>query len=123
VLTETGARVLASGAEVVPVWDARRRELRAGHLLVKRFRQPARNQELVLAAFAEDHWPPRIDDPLPPELGQDAKQRLHSTITNLNRGHQHRIIRFEGGGDGESVCWRFVGTAKHSAGSARPAQG
>jgi hypothetical protein len=92
-----------------PVWDQDRRELRCGGVLVKSFKQPARSQELVLAAFEEENWPTRIDDPLPPGAEQDPKRRLHSTISNLNRGQRNRLIHFEGGGDGESVQWRPIG--------------
>jgi hypothetical protein len=88
-----------------PFWDQVRRELRVGGALVKRFRQPAQTQELILAAFEEEGWPPRIDDPLPPRKHQLTKRRLHSTITNLNRGQGPGFIRFAGGGDGQSVLW------------------
>ena len=66
------------------------------------------NQELVLRAFEEEGWPPRIADPLPPRTDQDVKRRLHSTICNLNRAHEVVLIHFEGGGDGESICWRWL---------------
>jgi hypothetical protein len=94
------------GAPGRPVWDRARRELRVGQVVVKRFKQPAGNQELVLQAFEEEGWPPRIDDPLPPVSNQDGKRRLQSTIWNLNRSREARLIRFEGGGDGQSICWR-----------------
>jgi hypothetical protein len=86
-----------------PIWDESRRELRVGELVVKRFRQPAADQEIVLAAFEEEHWPPRIDDPLPPKAGQDSVRRLQNTVTNLNRAHRKHLIRFGGGGDGRSI--------------------
>ena len=56
-------------------------------LLVKRFKVPAPNQEMILAAFEEESWPVRIDDPLPVHPCLAAKRRLHETITSLNR-HQ-----------------------------------
>src|SRR5262249_44432444 len=49
-----------------PKWDADRRELWYGAVLCKRYRRPAPNQEKILAAFEEDGWPGRIDDPLDP---------------------------------------------------------
>ena len=49
----------------VPNWDRQRRELRLGRIVVKQYRVPAENQELILAAFEEEAWPARIDDPLP----------------------------------------------------------
>jgi hypothetical protein len=49
-----------------PTWDWDRQELRLGNTVVKRFKVPAVNQQLVLSAFEEEGWPVRIDDPLPP---------------------------------------------------------
>jgi hypothetical protein len=98
-----------TGRGIKPVWDRARRELRLGGVVVKRFRQPSPSQELILDAFEELGWPPRIDDPLPPCPGQDQKKRLHSTINNLNRGQRGRRIRFYGGGDGQSICWEVLG--------------
>jgi hypothetical protein len=61
----------------------------------------------VLSAFEEEGWPPRLDDPLPPHSEQDRKRRLHTTISNLNRSQDHRLIHFEGAGDGQSISWRL----------------
>ena len=55
----------------IPKWLSDRRELRLGDLVVKTFKQPAPNQEIILAAFEEEKWPVRIDDPLPPHGEQD----------------------------------------------------
>jgi hypothetical protein len=101
-----GEAARGGGVPGRPVWDHARRELRVGQVVVKRFKQPAGNQELVLEAFEEEGWPPRIDDPLPPVTNQDGKRRLQSTIWNLNRSREARLIRFEGGGNGQSICWR-----------------
>jgi hypothetical protein len=81
-----------------PCWDAGRQELRLGGVLVKRFKQPAPNQAKVLAAFEEEGWPERIDDPLSPVFGQDGKTRLQKTISNLDRCQENPLIHFEGGG-------------------------
>jgi hypothetical protein len=93
---------------VKPCWDTDRRELRVGNEVVKHFRVPAKNQEIVLAAFHEDGWPPRIDDPLPPNSECPPKQRLHDTINSLNRKQLRPLIRFLGDGSGEGVRWEFV---------------
>ena len=76
--------------------------------MVKCFRVPAPNQEMVLTAFEEEGWPYRVYDPLPPEEGKDAKQRLHETIKALNGHRLARIIRFHGDGTGEGVFWELV---------------
>lgn len=89
-----------------PRWDEDARELTWGGQVVKRFRTPARSQELVLAAFEESGWPARVDDPLPRLAGEDPRQRLHDAIRRLN-GNQlaARRLRFHGDGTGEGVAW------------------
>jgi hypothetical protein len=103
--------VAASGLQlphgIKPIWDPRRRELRVGDYLVKRFRVPAENQELILAAFQEEGWPDVIDDPLPPSPEIVPKRRLRDVITRLNGGQVTPILRFCGNGNGEGVEWRI----------------
>ena len=91
-----------------PTWDPDRQQLRVGRTVVKEFKVPAANQQAVLAAFQEEKWAPRIDDPLPPSPNQDPKRRLHSTINCLNRNQKRPLIRFLGDGSGEGVRWEFV---------------
>jgi hypothetical protein len=91
-----------------PKWDCCRHEFRVGGVLVKAFRVPSPNQETILAAFEEEGWPPRVDDPLPPRPDLDSKRRLHDTVKSLNRNQKTRLIRFTGDGTGEGVCWAFV---------------
>ena len=121
VLTPAGARAaqVASGhpaagtthaglqrhQDVQPVWDHARQELRVGGVIVKQFKAPAPNQEAVLAAFQEEGWPARVDDPIPPQLNQDPKRRLHDTINALNRNQRTRLIRFLGDGHGLGIRW------------------
>jgi hypothetical protein len=78
--------------EACQLWSAK--------LLIKEFRPPAVNQELVLAAFEEEGWPSRIDDPLPSTSNIDPRGRLHDTIKALNRHHLHQILRICGDGKG-----------------------
>jgi hypothetical protein len=88
-----------------PKWDSDRQELRFGPVLIKQFKVPAPNQETILAAFEEEHWPPRIDDPLPPHPDQESKRRLHDTINSLNRNQKNPLIRFLGDGSGQGIRW------------------
>jgi hypothetical protein len=97
----------------LPHWDRDGRVLSVDGRTVKRFRVPSRNQEAVLAAFEEEGWPPRIDDPLPFRAGLDAKYRLHFTIRRLNHGGKEQLIRFFGDGTGEGVCWEWTEIAKN----------
>ncbi len=125
VLTKAGA-ALARGVEVqaataawsqadppgdglpLPCWDGDRHTLCVGRYLIKVFRQPAPNQEAVLAAFEAAGWRPRVANPLPPVLEIDDRQLLHDTIHNLNRFHRHRLLRFHGDGSGLGVCWSWI---------------
>jgi hypothetical protein len=88
-----------------PEWDPDRKELRISGAVVKRFKWPAVNQELILAVFEEEGWPARIDDPLPSVPEQDPKRRLHDTIKCLNRNQDKKLIHFRGDGTGEGVVW------------------
>ncbi len=102
--------IISEPAPLVPVWDRDRQELRLGKTIIKQFKVPAPNQELVLASFQEDAWPVRIDDPLPPNVEIDPKRRLHDTINSLNRNQKQNLIRFMGDGRGQGVRWGLVRT-------------
>lgn len=103
---ETESAAIASSE--APVWDAVRRELHYRTRVVKRYRVPAPNQELILAAFQEECWPQFIDDPLPPQEELDSKRRLQATIKSLNRNQLAPLIRFRGNGNGLQVYWEAV---------------
>ncbi len=97
-----------NGEALRPQWDPGRQEFRAAGKLVKEFKLPSPNQEMILMVFEEEGWPPRIDDPLPPHKHMDSKRRLHDTIKSLNRNQKHRLIRFMGDGTGRGVRWHFI---------------
>lgn len=88
---------------VKPVWDRERRELRLGEIVVKRFKWPAENQEMVLNAFEDSGWPPRIDNPLVDHPSICPKRRLHDTLKCLNRKQVNELIKFRGDGTGLGV--------------------
>jgi hypothetical protein len=90
-----------------PTWIAALRELRAGQTLLKKFRSQARTQEVVLAAFEEEGWPRRIDDPIAPRPFVECKHRLRSTIQSLNRFHEEPLLRFRADGSGEGIVWEW----------------
>lgn len=96
------------GGPARPRWDGECRELRWRSEVVKQFRQPAPDQETILAAFEEEGWPPHIDDPLSPQPGRDAKDRLHQTIHNLNHHQRRPLIHFQGDGNGCGVRWTLL---------------
>lgn len=92
----------------LPNWDAEIRQLCINGKTVKRYKWHAINQETILAAFQEEEWPLRIDDPLPPQPQQDPKRRLSDTIKCLNRKQANNLIHFRGDGTGEGVTWELI---------------
>jgi hypothetical protein len=105
---KTPARLHRLVLGLKPAWEARRRELRVGELLVKRFRVPAGNQEIVLSAFEEEGWPAYIDDPLPMKSEIVPKRRLHNVINRLNGSQLAPVLRFHGNGHGDAVGWQLL---------------
>lgn len=96
------------GSNPQPNWDQMRRTLCYQENVVKQYKVPAPNQELILAAFEEEDWPYRIDDPLPQVQLIEPKRRLHDTINALNRHHRTPSLRFMGDGQGEGICWEPI---------------
>jgi hypothetical protein len=141
VLGETGALVAGPGGEGadlppsrpskspeilsfsshLPRWDRESHVLYLGQQVVKRYKRPSPNQDIVLSAFEEEGWPGRIYDPLPPKDEVVTKNRLHATIKWLNLNQETRLLRFRGDGTGEGVCWERVdaGTLTISAYAAK----
>jgi hypothetical protein len=91
---------------LLPAFDHVERLFTWGRHCVKRFRQPAPNQELVLSAGEELAWPVWFDDPLPRTAGINPKVRLHDTIKNLNLYQEVPIIHFRGD-SGTQVGWKL----------------
>jgi hypothetical protein len=89
-----------------PRWDSTLRELSLDGLVVKRFRIPAQNQEMILGAFQEDDWSECIDDPLPVKGDIDPRTRLHDAINRLNRCQTNPLLCFHGNGSGTGVRWK-----------------
>jgi hypothetical protein len=118
VLTELGATYLhkyltpselnGHSQALKPTWDSSLQELRLGKELVKQFKVPAPNQEMVLAVFQEEDWPAYIDDPLSPHSEIDPRRRLHDTINSLNRNQKMNLIQFRGNGSGTGIRWEVV---------------
>jgi hypothetical protein len=103
---------LGNGAAAVgsqrPKWDRDRRQLRVGSNIVKEFKVPAMNQEVILAVFEEESWPPKIDDPLPRKSDIDPQRRLHDTINSLNRRQRHQLLHFSADGLAQGIRWELV---------------
>jgi hypothetical protein len=90
----------------LPGWvPSPRRELRFGSRLVKRLARPAKNQELILAAFQELGWPEYMENPITGPR-KTAHERLRDVIKKLNRGQN--ILRFHADGTGDGIRWQVV---------------
>lgn len=90
-----------------PCYDAERRELRVGDRIIKCFTQKSDAQEIILQTFQELNWQPLIDDPLPGKHSQDAKERLRTTVKNLNRRQRLPLLCFRVRRQGTAVLWEF----------------
>jgi hypothetical protein len=90
-----------------PHYDKEDRVFAWGRHVLKCFRQPSVNQELVLRAAQEQGWPVWFDDPLPRVSGTNPKTRLHDTTKDLNRRQAESLIHFKGDGSGRRIGWEY----------------
>src|SRR6478672_5670552 len=100
-----------------PFFDTELRELWLNGVLVKRLDCRATSQILILTAFQEENWTLRIDDPLSPTNGRDAKDRLRSTIHSLNACQRSYLIRFFADGTGRGIRWELIGNLVKPSGN------
>jgi len=77
-------------------------------VIVKHFQKPSASPIAILLAFEEEKWKRQIDNPLPPNGRGYAKQRLHTTINNLNRFQRVSLIHFFACRMGEGIGWEWV---------------
>lgn len=73
---------------------------------MKRFRRPAKSQELLLRRFEDAGWPPRLENPFNGSSTVAAADRLKETVRRLNGGQLEARLRFERDGTGCGVLWR-----------------
>lgn len=93
----------------MPRWDRQTRTLYFGDQIVKRFREPAANQEAVLSTFEEQDWTQVIEDPLPPVgVESSPEMRLRNTIRRLNANQVNPLLHFRGDGSGFRILWEVV---------------
>jgi hypothetical protein len=101
-------RALAAEPAVVPDWDKRTSRLAFHGQLVKEIRSGARNQFNLLTALQAEHWPARMDNPLPGNSSIDSRDRLRDTVKRLNLGQQSALLRFHCEERGEVVRWESL---------------
>ena len=126
VLTERGAAVArgrgdpgqglpaphVAGALIVPFYDVAQRILWYAGRLVKRLRQQADVQEIVLRAFQRQGWPRALKNPLPKGSTIPMEARLHAVVRRLMNAQKEARIRFFRNGTKCMICWEAVGPAK-----------
>ena len=81
-----------------PRWDGDLRSLTWNGETVASYSWSAPNQAMILSAFEEEGWPPRIDDPLP-------RGRLRQTLKDLQKKFKDAPITFRANGTGEGILW------------------
>ena len=91
--------------QLLPYYDREYRLFSWGEQILKHFRQPAANQELILLTAEELGWLVWFDDPLPRRSKRNPKRLLHDTIKDLNRCQQTPLIHFKGDGIGMRIGW------------------
>jgi hypothetical protein len=92
---------------LTPRYDTEDRLFSWGRHVLKCFRQPSVNQELVLSTAEELGWDSWFDDPLPHRSGMNPKILLHDTIKDLNRRQIPHFIQFRGDGTGTRIGWTY----------------
>jgi hypothetical protein len=93
--------------ETAPRYDCLNRLFTWGLHVLKHFRQPSVNQEIILCTAEEMRWPAWFDDPLPRAARKSPKKRLHDTIQDLNRRQTQYLVHFKGDGTGRRIGWEY----------------
>ncbi len=96
---------ISRAAVPVPQWNPEMRELWWHSVLIKKFNKHAPTQELILAAFQEQSWLRKIDDPLPRVHDKDPAERLGEAVRKLNGKQSNPFLLFERDGTGKGVRW------------------
>ena len=92
----------------LPRWDAVRRQLWVGRVLVKAFTGPAANQELLLTCFHESGWDTRPqDDPLPPKADLPPRKRFQAAVEGVKGCQRTQLLRFRLCQSSTAVYWEW----------------
>lgn len=91
----------------VPHWDHEARELRFQGKVVRIVKRPmqAHNIVKILRAFEAAGWPPRIADPHGRKSTDETRRR---DVSNLNKGLDTSLMKFECDGDGTGFLWKKI---------------
>ena len=92
---------------LVPEYDPSTRMFSWGWHVLKHFRQPSHNQEVILCTADELDWIPWFDSPLPLRSDRNPKTCLNYSIKALNRHQSPYLIHFQGDGTGTRIGWEL----------------
>jgi hypothetical protein len=101
------AKAILMMGRLAPAYDRDSRTFSWGCHLLKRFSQPAVNQELILDRANQLGWPEWFQDPLPRLAGRNPKVREHDTIKCLNRNQKKYFVHFKSDGTGRRIGWEL----------------
>lgn len=87
------------GADPIPAWDAKGRQLSFAGKVCTRYKKAAPNQEKILGAFETCNWPDKIIDPF------DGGE-LGDTICSLQKRLRESSLVIERDGTGKGLRWR-----------------
>ena len=78
--------------------------------IIKQFKKPSPNQEIILTVLEEEKWPARIDDPLTSSKAVDAKQPLCTIRSRISTGTRSIVSCgfMPEDGTGQGIRWEFV---------------
>lgn len=123
-----GSARLGPPPDEPPRYDKEARQLWYGGVVLKTMTKSDSNQEIILKAFQDEMWKPRIDDPLPRPREADHAQRLHGAVHDLNeaivaaaeRAMAPRwIVQFHSDGTGEGIRWEAIAFVADAVAPAR----
>jgi hypothetical protein len=92
---------------LAPRYDVSARSFSWGWHVLKHFRQPSSNQEVILRTADELEWATWFDNPLPPATDRNPKTCLNYAIKALNRYQSPYLVHFQGDGTGTRIGWQL----------------
>lgn len=104
-------KIAKQRSAVVPHWDEDARELWFQGKVVRVVKRPrqAHNIVKILRACEAAGWPPRIDDPHGRKSNDETRRR---DVSNLNKGLDTSLMKFECDGDGTGFLLKKVPQSK-----------
>lgn len=104
-IPEGAAALPAAFGFPLPFFNEKDHELWYDGGLVKRLREDAGNQAVILSAFQESMWRRCIPNPLPNDAEVDRQEQFRDAVRRLNSSQGKRHIRFSRKNTVSTVHW------------------